>query len=285
MPNTVTRFLLENTDIHGAVVELDSVWQAICHKRDYPAALQTILGEMCAVSTIIATNLKDQARLTFQLSSQGPVPLLVIDCSDSLNLRAYAKHEGLDATPVPFSTLLEKGQLLMSLELPGAKQPYQSYVPVEGNSVAEVFSQYLSQSVQQPAYLFLAARPDKTAGLFLQALPDAEKKDADGWNRALQLAATLKAEELFALGAEDVLGRLFAEETVRVYPPQTVRHDFPQDREKIASMLRSLGQEEIFSILAEHGEVLIHDDLSNHEYRFSPEEALALFTPPSASLH
>ena len=44
-------------------------------------------------------------------------------------------------------------------------------------------------------------------------------------------------------------------------------------------MLRSLGRDEIESILAEHGEVRIHDDLSNHEYVFDEEQARRLFDP------
>ena len=72
MRNIVTRFLIENLDIRGAVVQLDSTWQAVCAGREYPAAVQSVLGEMCAVSAIIATNLKQPARLTFQAQQSGP---------------------------------------------------------------------------------------------------------------------------------------------------------------------------------------------------------------------
>ena len=36
------------------------------------------------------------------------------------------------------------------------------------------------------------------------------------------------------------------------------------------------------AMLAEHGEILIHDDLSNHEYRLGPDEVAALFAEPPA---
>jgi molecular chaperone Hsp33 len=283
--NTVTRFLLENLDIRGAIVQLGTVWQAICAGRKDPATVQAILGEMCAVSAIIGANLKQSARLTFQLAGQGPVSLLVIDCSDNLNLRGYARHSLEEASTEPLSSLFADGQLLMSLEMPDARQPYQSHVPVEGNSIAEIFQHYLSQSEQQPASLFLAANSDKAVGLFLQKLPGADLKDADGWSRAAYLASTIKREELFELDAQEVLGRLFSEETVRVYPAREVSHNFPPDREKIKSMLRSLGRAEIEHIIAEHNEVLINDELSNHVYRFSPEEARALFGPERPTIH
>ena len=186
---------------------------------------------------------------------------------------------------MPLSSLLKDGQLLMSLDMADARQPYQSYVPVEGDSIARVFEHYLEQSEQQPASLFLAANGEQAVGLFLQKLPGAELKDADGWNRAAHLASTVKVEELCGLDAHEVLGRLFAEETVRVFASRQLTHDFPPDREKIATMLRGLGQAEIERIVAEHGEVLIRDDLSNHEYHFSSEEARALFGPDGPTLH
>ncbi|MDP5239769.1 Hsp33 family molecular chaperone HslO [Uliginosibacterium sp. 31-16] len=285
MSDQVTRFLLENLDIRGAIVQLDTVWQAVCAGRSYPPAVQSVLGQMCAVTTIIATNLKQPARLTFQLSGKGALSLLVIDCPENLNLRGYARHtlEGQD--PVPLASLLGDGQLLMSLDMADARQPYQSYVPVEGESIAAVFEHYLAQSEQQPAVLHLFANGKQAAGLFLQKLPGAELKDSDGWNRAAHLASTVKPEELFGLDAHAVLGRLFAEETVRVFEPRKVNHDFPPDRDKIATMLRGLGTTEIEHILAEHGEVLIRDDLSNHEYHFSAEEARALFGPDGPTVH
>lgn len=285
MTDCITRFLLEDLDIRGAVVSLEGVWQAICARRNYPMAVQTVLGEMCAVSAIIAANLKQPARLTFQLSGQGPLSLMVIDCSESLNLRGYARHSVQAQDSLPLPSLLADSQLLMSLDLAATRQPYQSYVPVEGESIAAVFEHYLAQSEQQPAALFLIASGTQVAGLFLQKLPGADLKDPDGWNRVVQLASTVKHSELLGLDAPELLRRLFAEEPVRVFEPRQVNHDFPPDREKVAAMLRSLGADEVEQILAEHGEVLIHDDLSNHEYHFSADEARALFGTESPTLH
>ncbi|MDQ7989427.1 MAG: Hsp33 family molecular chaperone HslO [Candidatus Dactylopiibacterium sp.] len=283
--NAVTRFLFDELDIRGAVVQLDDVWQRIIAGRSYPAPVQAMLGEMCAISAVIGANLKQPGRLTFQLSGHGPVSLLVIDCSEQLNLRGYARHEGEIGAASGLSTLLGDGRLLMSLETEGARQPYQSYVPLEGDTVAELFEHYLALSEQQPARLFLFASDAHAVGLFLQKLPGADERDADGWNRIEQLASTVKAEELFTLSPEALLGRLFAEETLRVFAPVAVRHDFPPDRDKIATMLRSLGRAEIEDLLEKHGEIEIHDDLSNHHYRFDAEEARALFADDRPTLH
>ncbi|MCX9158446.1 Hsp33 family molecular chaperone HslO [Niveibacterium sp. 24ML] len=280
----VQRFLFDELDIRGALVQLGPTWKQIQRGHDYAPAVRALLGELAAVTTIIAGNLKTPGRITLQLSGSGSVPLLVIDCSEALNLRGFAKTSGTVAG-ASVGELLGGGRLLLSFDTEGLKQPYQSYVPLEGDTIAKVFEAYLRQSEQTPAALFLAADGDNAAGLFLQKLPGADEKDPDGWGRITGLANTVTPGELLSLEAPVVLTRLFHEETVRVFDPKPVSHVFPPDWEKVRATLRALGRKEIESILAEHGEVFVRDDLSNHDYRFSREEALALFDTAPPTLH
>lgn len=274
----VQRFLLEDLDIRGAVVRLTDVWQAMQHGRAYPEAVARLLGEMSAVSAVIAGNLKQPGRLTFQVSGHGPVSLLVIDCSEALNLRGYAKAEGVLAGDT-LADLVGDGRLQLSLDIEGMDQPYQSLVPLEGDSIAACFEHYLEQSEQQPAGLWLAANEHAAAALFVQKLPGADIKDLDGWSRVQQLAHTVRKDELLGLEPQEILRRLFAEENVRLFEPRAVTHDWPADPEKVATMLRSLGEDEVRAILAEHGEIVVHDDMSNHTYRFDAADVDALFQP------
>lgn len=280
----VRRFLLEDLDIRGAVVRLDDVWQALQKGRDYPRNVGTLLGEMSAVSALISANLKQAGRLTFQVQGHGPVRLLVIDCNEALNLRGFAAFDDHVPAGDRLSELVGDGILQLTLDVQGMEQPYQSLVPLEGNSIAAVFEHYLQQSEQQPAGLWLACSKDAAAALFLQKLPGADARDEDGWSRAHQFAQTVTREELLALDPETLLGRLFAEETVRLYDARPVIHDFPPDRDKIIAMLRALGESEVRSIYAEHGELIVRDDLSNHEYRFEPDEIDEFFESGPGSI-
>lgn len=277
----IRRFLLEDLDIRGALVKLDDVWQALLENRDYPANVRDLLGAMAAVGGVIGGNLKQAGRLTIQLQGHGPVKLLVVDITEALNLRGYAKADEEAAGRSGIADLIGDGQLLLTLDMPGLRHPYQSYVPIEGDSVAEVFEHYLTQSEQQPAALHTACSANAAACLFLQKLPDADKKDPDGWDRVTRLAATIRPEELLGLDPEAILTRLFHQETVRLLDAREVTHDWPKDLDKVRDMLRSLGREELEAMLAEHGEILIHDDLSNHEYRFDADDVAALFAEPA----
>jgi molecular chaperone Hsp33 len=277
MSDTVRRFLLDDLNIRGAVVRLDAVWRKLMTGRDYPAPVVDLLGQMSATTVLLADNLKQEGRMTIQLRGSGPVSLLVIDCSEQLNLRCMAHHaKTLVAAPVV--KLLGHGQLMLSLDTPERREPYQSVVPLEGETIAEVFENYLRLSEQLTSRFFLTASSSGAAGLFVQKMPTSDKRDVDGWTRVEALAATVKPEELLELSDEELLTRLFHEETVRVFDARTVTNDCAPDTRKVGNMLLALGREDVYANLSEHGVIVIHDELSNHEYRFARKDIDLLFS-------
>ena len=281
----VQRFMLDDVDIRGAVVRLGAVWRQLLTDRDYPAPVVDLLGRMSATSLLLADNLKQPGRLTIQLRGNGPVSLLVIDCNETLNTRCMAQHdEEIDTTAD--IDLLGDGQLLLSLDTPARRKPYQSIVPLAGKNIAEIFEHYLMQSEQLASRFFLAATPTGVAGLFLQKMPTTDERDSDGWTRIEALAATAKPKELLELPIGELLTRLFHEETIRLFAARAVTNNSPEDWEKVGNMLRSLGREEVYGALSERGEILVRDDLGNREYRFDKRAIDALFsntpeTPPT----
>ncbi|GAB2182286.1 Hsp33 family molecular chaperone HslO [Denitratisoma sp. agr-D3] len=284
MTDSVSRFLLEDLDIRGAIVHLDHAWQGMQAGRDYAPTTRDLLGQMAAVTTLIGSNLKTPGRLSFQVQGHGALRLLVVDCDEQLRLRGLAKAPA-DLAPAPVPELLGDGQLVLTLQTNTAlDRPYQSFVPLEGDTVAEIFEHYLETSEQAPSRLWLAANERSACGLFLQKLPDADKKDEDGWNRVQLLANTVKAGEL-ALAPEELLRRLFPEENVRLFDAMPASYYCPRDEEKVRGMLISLGREEIAGLLEEKGEIVIVDDICNHTYRFGPEVLDQLFPPVKRTLH
>jgi molecular chaperone Hsp33 len=277
MSDAVRRFLFDDLDIRGAVVRLDAVWRKLLAGRAYPAPVVELLGQMSATAVLLADNLKQPGRLGIQMRGSGPVTLLVIDCSEPLNLRCMAHHADVIAAASALD-LLGSGQLTLSLNAPAQREPYQSIVPLEGATIAEVFEHYLQQSEQLASRLFLAASPTGAAGLYLQKMPAADQRDPDGWTRIETLAATVKPEELLGLSAEDLLIRLFSGEAVRVFDARPVTHDFPPDPDRVRNMLLTLGREDVYAGLGQNGAVVINDELSNHEYRFTREDIDCLFS-------
>lgn len=293
MSDALHRFLFEALDIRGALVQLDASWRDMQGRRGYPDPVRDLLGELAAVTTLIAGNLKSRQRMSFQLQGHGAVSLLVMDCQPHqhgpLDLRGVARgdwtHDDI-AAHAALPVLLGDGKLVLTLHQPDA-QAYQSVVPLDGARVAAVFEHYLEQSEQQPAFLSLTADHQRACGLFLQPLPGAADKDADGWNRIAHLASTVKPEEL-ALAPAELVGRLFAGEAVRLFEPRPVRWHCPRDEAKVRAMLATLGRDEVAAMLGDTGVIEIDDEICGHHYRFDAAILDELFPPeaqPKRTLH
>ena len=221
--DTLHRFLFEALDIRGAFVRLGPAWRELQAGRGYAPPVRDLLGELAAVTALIACNLKTPGRLTFQLQGEGPVRLLVVDCDERLRLRGFAQAPAEPATPAPqpLTALIGDGRLVLTLQSAATAKPYQSLVPLAGESVAAVFEHYLEQSEQLPSLLRLACDGETACGLFLQKLPEADRKDPDGWNRLLHLAETIGPADL-RLAPEALFARVFHEEDVRLFDAQPV---------------------------------------------------------------
>lgn len=282
--DVVRRFLFEELDVRGAIVRLGPAWREMQAGRNYPEAVRRLLGEMTAVALLIGANLKQPGRLTFQIQGHGPVSLMVVDCTRDLAFRGMAQFtEVPEQASVP--ALVGDGRLALTLQNEATVRPYQSLVPLAGETIAAVFEHYLAQSEQQPARLWLFASEQAASGLFLQKLPQADARDPDGWTRVEHLAATVRAAEIEQLAVADLLLRVFPDEAVRLFKPRPVHYECPEDWDKVRNMLRSLGADEVNGIVREHGEVVVHDDICNHEYRFDPAAIAALFEEPKGTRH
>lgn len=275
----VQRFLFENLDIRGRLVCLTGAWQRMLHGRGYPDDIVALLGHTTALNVLLGANQKGAGRVTLQVQGTGPVKLLVADCTAELRIRgmaSYQKEKG-EVARQSERGLLGDGRLSVTLEDMKSGKFYQSLVPLEGETLEDIFLHYLTQSEQLPAFLRLYADGGALCGLLLEKLPGADSRDPDGWNRVTHLAATLALEETRDAQPYDLLTRVFPEELMRVFRLYSVEYHCPYDEDKVKDMLRSLGREEVEGILAEQGEVVIRNEMCNHEYRFDAGAIARLF--------
>jgi molecular chaperone Hsp33 len=291
------KFLFAGAPVRGGLVRVESAWRQMVELHDYPPVVTRLLGEMVAAATLLATNIKFNGALVMQVHGDGPVRLLVVECQPDLALRATAKlGEGeipADATLQQLINRSGQGRCAITLDprdpLPG-QQPYQGIVPLDGDSMAAILQNYMRQSEQLDTRLVLAADDHVAAGLLLQRLPDhggrAEPLDADAWDRAVTLGATLTPQELLALPPETLLRRLYNQETLQLQATLTPRFACSCSRERIGRMLRSLGREEVDSIIDEMKEVTVTCDFCNRRYVFDAVDVAQLFasgeTEPAA---
>ena len=272
----VQRFLFEDLDIRGRLVCLTGSWQRMLDGRGYPDDITALLGHTTALNVLLGANQKGAGRVTLQVQGSGPVKLLVADCTADLKIRGMASYEALPHK-ISERNLLGDGRLAVTHEDAKSGSVYQSLVPLEGETMEQIFQHYLAQSEQVQAFLRLYADGGALCGLLLEKLPGADSRDPDGWDRVRHLASTLTLDETRDAQPYDLLTRVFPEELMRVFRLYAVQYHCPYDEQKVKDMLRSLGRTEVEAILAEQGTVVIRNEMCNHEYRFDAHAIAELF--------
>jgi len=308
------KFLFDGMPVRGMIVRLTDSWTEILARRAansetgaYAPPVRDMLGEMAAAGVLMQSNIKFNGALVLQVFGDGPVKVAVAEVQPDLSLRATAKVMG----DVPVSARLpdmvnvnNKGRCAITLDpkdkFPG-QQPYQGVVPLFGDKhekldkLSEVLEHYMLQSEQLDTRLILAADDKVAAGLLIQRLPTQGEKNIaaleegragadiglnEDYNRIAILAATLTREELLTLDVDTILHRLFWEEKVIRFEPQSPRFACTCSRERVGHMIRGLGVAEAESILAEREQIEVGCDFCGKQYRFDAVDAAQLFTSP-----
>src|SRR6185436_2308349 len=174
-----------------------------------------------------------RGRITLQVQGKGPVQLLVADCASGMKIRGMVQYSPTLPQGAHARQLFGDGKLAVTLEDGASGQIYQSIVPLEGESLGEIFEHYLSQSEQLTSFLRLLASGEAVCGLLLEKLPGADARDPDGWNRLTHLAATLDLRETVDTQPYDLLVRLFPEELLRVFRIDPVEYHCPFDVQNV----------------------------------------------------
>jgi molecular chaperone Hsp33 len=294
MTDQLKKYMFADRGVRVQAVRLHETWLRAQEHHQYPPAVRRLLGEMVAASTLLAANLKFDGSLLMQIQGDGPIALLVVECRSDLTLRATVKVREGHAVPEDgdMQSLLNThggGRFIVLLDprrkLPG-QQPYQGIVPLEGDTVAEALEHYMKASEQLDTRLWLAADDSHAAGLLVQRLPSeggiasgpsGGPGESDSWNRAGHLADTLGRAELLAADIDTLIHRLYWEETLIAFDPLPVAWQCSCTRERVAGMLRTLGQVEVNDILAEQGRVEVSCDFCGAPYAFDAVDCAGLF--------
>src|SRR5690606_21623744 len=304
MTDTFKKYLLGDNSARIQAVRLENSWQTGLAHQTYPPCISRLLGELTAAAVLLATNIKFDGSVVLQLQGDGPVTLIVVECTSDLTFRATVNLRDPDLVPAEgtLQTLLntyDAGRFTVLLD-PGRDSdmaPYQGIVPMEGDTVAEVLEAYMRNSEQLDTRMWLAADGKTASGLLLQRLPDmggiatndgnktaegstpgadAESK-AETWNRIIHLASTLGEDELLATDTDTIIRRLFWQESLLELESLAPAWFCPCTRPRVGAMLRMLGREEIESLLSEREKVSVSCNFCGKPYEFDAVDCASLF--------
>ena len=287
------------------LVQLDRSWLEVACKHDTSPDVMRLLGEMSCASILLSASLKYEGSVILQIHGDGPVRLAVAECNAKPGCRSTITRSGsvepargADGKALVNQNNLGRFSVVLDPKIDN-QHPYQGIVPLHEAGVAQALESYMQRSEQLPTRLWLACNGERAAGLLLQKMPhqggtnkksDAQSEAAteasdDDWERLITLAQTVTAEELLSVEAETLLHRLFWQEAPKLLEDKPVQFSCSCSRARVGRMLKTLGAEEVESILAEQGQVDVHCDFCNAAYHFDAVDCAALFTgehPPSS---
>ncbi|MCL6414386.1 Hsp33 family molecular chaperone HslO [Aestuariirhabdus sp. Z084] len=284
------RFIFDDTDIRGELVRLDDSYRSALAAHDYPPAIHQLLGELSACAVLLSATLKFKGTLSLQARSNGPLTLLMVEINHKRQFRALARFDDDKvAQQQSLHELMPDGQLVITID-PEQGKRYQGIVPFDGQTLEACFAHYFAQSEQLPTRLWLQADTNTAFGLLLQALPgDQAKNDeqaSEDWNRMVQLADTLSRDEMLELPVDELLHRLYHEETLRLFDPLAVQFHCNCSFERTGRALYGLGKTEVEKLLTEQPVIEIDCQFCSAQYHFSKTQVKELFdSPPDGQLH
>jgi molecular chaperone Hsp33 len=304
--NELLVFVCDGAPVRGEIVSISTAWQSVLERRDDPPVIRQILGDFVAAATLLSASLKFDGTLIIQAQSKGPISLLVVECSSNLTMRATVKLSVESSEIDPNATLADlldadnSGRLVITLD-PSDRQPgqppYQGIVALQQDhegiaipvkNAAEAIMLYMRHSEQLETRIWLASNEHVVGGLLLQRLPNSgghvhldPQTAAEGWSRIQALGETITNDELLQLSPETTLRRLFLNESseagVRAFPTRPVQFACRCSRQKVADVLRMLGEEEVNGILAEQGAVETGCEFCGKSYRFDAVDCIQVF--------
>ena len=288
VPRGITPFFLPRRPVRGRLVRLGPLADALLTRHHNHPVVTALTGQALALAAALSTALKFQGSFSLQAKGDGPVRLLLADCTDTGELRGYALMDGsrLDALLATDQTpgadaLLGKGFLAFTVDPGTGGDRHQGIVTIAGASLAEMALHYFSTSEQLRCLVHLACdRTDegwRAAAFVLEKIAGAggidpemsEDAQEEEWRTATILAATLTDAELLNddLEPERLLYRLFHAEGVVVDRARALSFGCRCSRARLANILEGFSSEDL-DHMAIAGDIVMTCEFCNYGFVF-----------------
>ncbi len=279
--DTVQNFLFEGFPIRGEIVHLNMSFQQIMDQHQYPPLIRRWLGEALVLISLLSTLIKFSGRLALQFQGKGKFKLLLVQCTQELQLRGLAQWEG-ELTDEEILNSLKQGTIVITIDPDNAKQRYQGIVAWQGQTLSESIEGYFQNSEQLPTRIWVMVNEHSASGFLLQKMPseaDIKRESAldHDWEHINYLTATLTPHELSNLDNKTLLHRLYVEEDVRLFEAKPLVFQCTCSEKRGAAAILTLGQKEAEEELAAKQQIVVKCEFCNHEYIYDRIDVAAIF--------
>jgi len=284
VPRAILPFHLDERPVRGRLVRLGALADALLRRHDYQPEVAKLTGEAMALTAGLAAALKFEGSFSLQAKGDGPLSMLLADCSHAGALRGYAKlnKERFAGLAAPSATaLLGKGYLAFTCDQGPDMDRYQGIVAIEGETLTDMTGEYFRNSEQLDTYLKLACEETpagwRASALLLERVAGAgwldqqmdQEEQQEAWQTATILARTISTQELLddTLSGEQVLHRLFHAEGLRLDRPRPLSYGCRCSRERLLNVLGGFSTDDL-DHMADEGTITMTCEFCNFDFRF-----------------
>ena len=293
VPRGITPFHLPGHPVRGRLVRLGALADALLARHENPSIVTQLAGEALALAAGLSSALKYRGSFSLQAKGDGPVSMLLADCTQEGALRFYARADAeklvslVEENPAPdAAALLGAGYLAFTVDQGGDMDRYQGIVSIEGNTLSDMAHHYFrtSEQVEYDVHLAAAHRPAegwRAAALILERVAgeggiDPEMDQAaqtESWRTAVTLAGTITQDELLddSLNPEKLIWRLFGAEGVAVDRPRALAYGCRCSRAKLSGILGSFSDDDLDE-MAVDGAIVMTCEFCKWDFRFFRDE-------------
>jgi molecular chaperone Hsp33 len=288
VPRGVVPFFLPRRPVRGRLVRLGPLADSLLTRHDTHPVVTRLAGQALALAAGLSTALKFRGSFSLQAKGNGPVSILLADCTDTGELRGHARTDPeklaalLAETPSPGAAdLLGTGYLAFTVDQGPEQNRHQGIVTIEGGNLAEMALHYFETSEQLRCQVHLACEHTeagwRAGALILEKIAgaggidpslDAEAQE-ESWRTASILAATVTDAELLddALAEERLLFRLFHSEGVAVDRARALSYGCRCSRARLAGILEGFPPEDLDHMTTD-GDIVMTCEFCNYDFHF-----------------
>ena len=284
VPRGITPFYLPSQPVRGRLIRLGPLANTLLTRHDHAPPVRALLGQAMALAAALAGALKFSGSFSVQARGDGPVSMLLADCTDIGALRGYARIDPAAEIPADATAkqMLGEGYLAFTVDQGADREPQQGIVALEGESLAQMAEYYFATSEQLPCKVYLAAA-DTPAGWRVSALvveriagaggisPEiSEAEQEEAWRTATILADTITETELLddSLTPERLLYRLYHSEGVAVDRPRALSFGCRCSRARLGGILEGFSPDDLDHMSVE-GDIVMTCEFCNFDFRFA----------------
>lgn len=275
--DAVVPFVFEMLPVRGAIIQMQQSWHRMLLGHSYAPPVRAVLGHAAAATALLAQSLKFDGAVTMQINGDGPLSLLVMQCTNNLELRGMASSSAV-ATDASFADLAGKARCAITIDAGAMEQPYQGIVEVSNESLAASLENYYTRSAQIPSHLHLVCNESVCGGILLQQMPEKMLPVVDDWHRVGLLASTLRTLDIEKGVSAGLLARLFAEDDLRVFDGRPLVFRCRCSGQRAEEILRLLGESETRAALEERGRITVTCEYCGRQRRFDTVDISRIFS-------